>query len=446
MRWLPHKYQERAVRHLLEHERAALFLDMGLGKTAVTLTAVRELLDSVSVRRVLIVAPLRVVLTTWPAEIDKWDHARHLSYTIVRGSAVRRRQLAGRATDITLINYENLADLVAAFGNAWPWDMVVFDESSRMKNSQAKRWRAVRKVMKHVQRVVLLTGTPAPNGLEDLWAQLYLLDFGYRLGATKTAFLQRWFTCDYWGHTWTAHPWAAEQIHAAVADVCLSMQARDYLDLPPLLVNPVPVPLPRAALEQYDALEKEMLLEIGDQAVTAANAAVLTSKLMQLSNGAVYLPTDTPVRVWETLHEAKLDALEEIIEEVAEPVLCFYTFKSDACRIAQRFPQAREMDATGSIIGEWNAGRVPLLLAHPASAGHGLNLQAGGRTIVWLGPTWNLEHWQQANARLHRQGQDRPVIAHVLLGQDTIDARVLDVMQGKSTVQEALLQAVKEAA
>lgn len=445
MRWCPHKYQERAVRHLLGHERAALWLDMGLGKTVATLTAVRDLLDSVSVCRVLIVAPLRVMLTTWPAEIAKWDHTRHLTYTLVRGSAVRRRQLAARPTDVTLVNYENLVDLVAAFGESWPWDMVVFDESSKMKSSTAKRWRAMRKVMKSVSRVVLLTGTPAPNGLTDLWAQLYLLDFGYRLGSTKTAFLQRWFTTDYWGHTWTPQPWAAEQIHAAVADVCLSMQARDYLELPPLLVNPITVPLPADALDQYAELEKEMLLELGDQAVTAANAAVLTGKLMQLANGAVYL-SDTEQRVWESVHEAKLDALGELIEETSEPVLCFYSFRSDAARIAQRFPQAREMDAAGAVVADWNAGAVPLLLAHPASAGHGLNLQSGGRTIVWFGPTWNLEHWQQANARLHRQGQARPVIAHVLLAQDTLDARVLDVMTGKSTVQEALLQAVKEAA
>ncbi len=450
MRWEPHEYQRRALRHLLDNPRAALWLDMGLGKTVVTLTAIRDLLDSVSVRHVLVVAPLRVALTTWPTEIAKWGHTRHLTYQVLRGAPKQRLQMLRDLPDITLVNYEQLQWLATVHRDTWPFDMVVFDEASRMKSSSSKRWRATRKVLRYMDRVTLLTGTPAPNGLVDLWAQMYLLDFGRRLGATKTAFLERWFDSDYMGWKWTARELAGAEIHARLADVCLSMRAADYLTLPPVLHNVVPVLLDDAVQADYEELEREMLLEVAraGRAITAVNGAVLSTRLLQLVNGAVYLTDDdgNPTREWEDIHDAKLDALADVLDEAGGPVLLAYEYRCDLARILDRFSQARVLDQDPNTIAAWNRGEIPLLVAHPASAGHGLNLQQGGSTVVWYGPTWNLEHYQQFNARLARQGQERPVIVHHLIAQGTIEERVLDVMQGKATVQEALLQAVRDAA
>ena len=449
MRWSAHEYQRRAVRHLVEHPRSALWLDMGLGKTVVTLTAIRELLDSICVSKVLVVAPLRVTLTTWPNEIEKWDHTRHLSYRVLRGTPKQRLHALRELPDITLVNYEQLQWLTTVLRDPWPFDMLVFDESSKMKSSNSKRWRATRKVLRYMDRVVLLTGTPAPNGLIDLWAQMFLLDFGRRLGATKTAFLDRWFESDYWGHKWTPREYASAQIHPLVGDICLSLRAADYLELPPVIYNDVPVVLDEHCAADYDELERELLLEISECAtVTAVNGAVLTSKLLQYCNGAVYT-TDAagdPTGEWEEIHDAKLDALADVLDEAGGPVLLAYDFRFDLQRILDRFPRARVLDDDPETIAQWNRGEIPLLLAHPASAGYGLNLQEGGHVIVWYGPTWNLSHYQQFNARLARQGQTRPVIVHHLVVRDTIEERVMDVMQGKATVQEALLNAVKEAA
>jgi SNF2 family DNA or RNA helicase len=450
VRWEPHEYQTRALRHLLDNPRAALWLDMGLGKTVVTLTAVRELLDALYVGKVLVVAPLRVALTTWPTEIAKWDHTRHLTYQVLRGTPKRRLQMLRDLPDITLVNYEQLQWLATVHRDTWPFDLGIFDESSKMKSSSSKRWRAVRKVLRYMDRVVLLTGTPAPNGLVDLWAQMYLLDFGRRLGATKTAFLDRWFQSDYMGWKWTAREGADAEIHARLADVCLSMRAADYLTLPPVLYNVVPVLLDDAVQADYDELEREMLLEVAREgrAITAVNGAVLSMRLLQLVNGAVYLTDDDGNQngEWEDIHDAKLDALADVLDEAGGPVLLAYEYRCDLARILDRFPQARALDQDPNTVAAWNRGEIPLLVAHPASAGHGLNLQQGGSTVVWYGPTWNLEHYQQFNARLARQGQERPVIVHHLIAQGTIEERVLDVMQGKATVQEALLQAVRDAA
>lgn len=442
----PHEYQRYAIQRILDQPAVALFLDLGLGKTVITLTAVAELLrDRFEVSRVLVIAPLRVAQTTWTDEVAKWQHTRYLRIAQVLGTA-REREAALRVdADIWVINRENVEWLVDYYGKAWPFDMVVIDELSSFKSSKARRFRALRKVRPLIKRIVGLTGTPAPNGLMDLWPQVYLLDQGERLGRTITGYRDRYFLpgrrdpSRHIVYDWVPKPEAEAAIHAKLSDLCVSMSAADWLTLPERIDQTIIVRLPAQARERYRTLERDLLLPFADTAVVASSAGVLSNKLLQLANGAVY---DEQGGV-QAIHDAKLDALEDLIEAAnGKPVLVFYTFRHDAARLLRRFPQARMLEGPESVAA-WNAGRIPLLLAHPASAGHGLNLQAGGNTIVWFGLTWSLELYQQANGRLHRQGQKESVIVHHLVAEGTIDQDVMRALAGKAAGQDALLEAVK---
>lgn len=446
MQFKPHAYQEYAIERIMTQPAAGLFLDMGMGKTVSTLTAVAGLLhDSFEVSKVLVIAPLRVAEDTWSRETEKWDHTKYLKVSKVLGPVNRRIEALRAQADIYVINRENVEWLVDHYKKGWPFDMVVIDELSSFKSSKAKRFRALRKVRPYIKRIVGLTGTPAPNSLIDLWPQLYLLDGGDRLEKTMTAYRDRYFKPgrrDPSRHivfSWDLLPGAEEAIHKRISDICISMQARDWLQLPERIDNIVPVTLSEKTKAHYKQLERDLLLPMADSDVVADTAAVLSNKLLQLANGAVY---DEHGAVQE-IHDEKLSALEDVMEAAnGKPVLVFYAYKHDLSRIQAKFKEAKTLESSRDI-EEWNNGRIPMLLAHPASAGHGLNLQAGGHIIVWFGLTWSLELYQQANARLDRQGQTESVIVHHLVARGTIDEDVMRALEGKAAGQDALLEAVK---
>ena len=440
--FIPHEYQKVAIEKIIENDAYALLLDMGLGKTVSTLTAIDKLMnDYLEVEKVLVIAPKRVAEDTWSREAAKWDHLRHLTISKVLGNEAARRKALQREANIYVINRENVEWLVEYYGRKWPFDMIVVDELSSFKSPSSKRFKALRKVRPLSNRVVGLTGTPAPNSLIDLWSQIYLLDRGERLEKTFTAYKTKYFTVDpYRPYYLPLKEGAEEIIHGQIEDVCLSMKAKDYLKgLPEAVHNIVELELAPKEREMYDELEKESLLEFVDGDVVASTAAVLSNKLLQLSSGAVYNEN----KGVQHIHSVKLDALEEIIEAAqGQPVLVFYNYKHDVERIKKKFKNAVEIEDSKTI-EKWNNGEIPILLAHPASAGHGLNMQDGGHIIVWYGLNWSLELYMQANARLHRQGQQNTVIIHHLVLKDSIDERVLSVLQGKEQQQEALMEAVK---
>ena len=418
---------------------------LGLGKTVITLSAARELIDQKAVRKVLVIAPLRVAATVWAEEAAKWDHTSSLRCIKVLGSERDRKTALAADADIYVINRENvswLVDQYAASGK-WPFDMMVIDELSSFKSSKTERFRALRRTLPAVRRVVGLTGTPAPNGLIDLWSQLYLLDRGDRLGKTLGWYRQTFFDPgDRNGmiiYNWKPKPGAPEAIYERIGDICMSMTADDYLELPDRIDVEASVALVEKAQQAYETLERDLVLPMADEAITAQNAAVLTGKLLQLANGAIYM--DDGSYTW--IHNAKLDALEDLVEAAnGEPVLVYYSFRHDEERILQRFPKARKLEKPEDVKA-WNEGKVQMMIAHPASAGHGLNLQAGGHIIIWFGLTWSLELYQQANARLHRQGQQQPVTVHHIITKGTVDENVLKVLTGKAARQDALIDAVK---
>lgn len=459
--WTPHAYQARAVDWLLERPATGLWAQMGLGKTVVTATAVRRLLDQCMVERVLVVAPKRVAAHAWPGELAKWTHLEGLTWTLIEGDARERARRMLEPTDVHLIGRELLPWLVetsagkgpggrdgasasAGVGageatGAWPYDMVVVDEASGFKDPDARRFKALKRIRPQLERIVELTGTPAPNSLLELWPQVYLLDRGARLGRAFSAFREAWFESDYMGWRWTPRPGAEAEIQRRVEDLALTLKAEDWLALPERVDRVLPVPLPAEARARYRRLERELVLELGEAQISAVNAGVLAGKLLQAANGALYAEDGE----WHRLHDAKLDALEDLLEAAeGEPVLVAYAYRSDRERLLARFPQAVELRAPGAI-DAWNRGEVPMLLAHPASGGHGLNLQAGGRHVVWWGLTWSLELYQQLTARLHRQGQTRPVLVHHLVAEGTLDETVMAALAGKAATQDALLEAVK---
>lgn len=445
MRYTPHKYQDYAKKHILEHPASGLFLDMGLGKTVTTLTAAAELLFLGDVQKVLVIAPLRVAEDTWSTEIDKWDHLKHLRISKILGDRKRRLKALAEDADIYVTNRENVDWLVEECFSAWPFDMVVIDELSSFKSSKAKRFRSLRKVRPYFKRIVGLTGTPAPNSLIDLWPQIYLLDGGKRLGRTMTGYKQQFFSAGFGsGHIvykWNLKDGSQDAIYKRIGDICVSMKAKDYLELPDRMDNEVSIILPDKAKSTYRHLERDFVIDMGTDAITAANAAVLTNKLLQLSNGAIY----TENHEVQEIHQEKLKALQEIIDTAnGQPVLVFYSYKHDASRIKEYLKGVDAKELGGSEdIKAWNSGKIPVLLAHPASAGHGLNLQAGGHIIVWFGLTYSLEQYMQANARLHRQGQQQAVIIHHLIAKGTMDEAVMKVLSGKEANQDKLLEAVK---
>lgn len=444
MQYKPHRYQEFAKEHIIRHAVAALFLDMGLGKTVITLTAIKELMyERFEIQKVLVIAPLRVARDTWPAEIRKWDHLAGLTYAVAVGSQAERLAALRSKADIHIINRENVTWLVEESGLPFDYDMVVIDELSSFKSYRAKRFKSFLSVRRTVKRIVGLTGTPSSNGLMDLWAQFRLLDLGERLGRYISRYRERYFLPDKRNaqvvFTYKLKPGAEEQIYNAISDITISMKAEDYLDLPPCIHNVVKVALSEREREVYERFRKEMVISLGGEEIDAMNAAALSNKLLQMANGAVYDDRHTGHQI----HDRKLDALEDLIEAAnGRPVMVCYWFRHDLERIRRRFPTVRELK-TAKDIEDWNVGKIPVALVHPASAGHGLNLQYGGCTLVWFGLTWSLELYQQTNKRLHRQGQRDTVVIHHIVADGTIDELVLAALHRKDKTQAALIAAVK---
>jgi len=446
MKFIPHDYQKIAIEKIIDGPAVGLFLEMGLGKTVSALTAIQELIyDYFDVSKVLVIAPLRVTQSTWSGEIEKWDHLQGLRLSKVLGSEKQRIEALHQPADIYIINRENTEWLVDYYGRKWPFDMVVIDELSSFKNPRSKRFRALRKVRPLIKRIVGLTGTPAPNGLIDLWSQIYLLDQGERLGKTLTGYRNRYFDPGRRNQNivfeWIPKPFAEERIYEKISDICVSMKAEDWLQLPGRIDNAIEVELPEKAKSQYKQLEKDLILPLLGSDVTAANAAVLTNKLLQMANGAIYDEFGEA----KEIHDAKLEALEEVVEAAnGKPVLVVYSYRHDLDRIKNQLKKykPRTLDSDQDV-QDWNAGKTQVLLLHPASGGHGLNLQTGGNIIVWFGLTWGLEYYQQANARLYRQGQIERVIVHHIVAKGTMDEEVLKALTGKAATQNDLMEAVK---
>lgn len=435
-----HDYQERGVQFVCDVPRCALWLDLGLGKTTTTLTAISDLLDGLAVERVLIVAPLRVANTVWKQEAKKWEHLQHLRVVVCTGTERQRIASLHETADIYVINRENVKWLVDFYKRKWPFDMVAIDEASSFKSSKAQRFKALRKVTDKIDRLVELTATPSSNGLLDLWAQIALIDGGERLGRTMTAYKNRFFESDYMGYTWTPRKQSDEIIHGLIDDIVMTMRAEDYLELPERIDSVISMPLKPVLMKQYDELEREFLIQLEEDEITAMNAATLAGKLLQFSNGALYTNEHG---MFKTLHNEKLDALEELVECNDEPMLVAYNYKSDLARLRERFPSAEVLGKDDETIARWNRGEIKLMLAHPASAGHGLNLQHGGSLIVWFGLNWSLELYQQFNGRLYRQGQTKPVRVIHLVAKDCIDEKVLTAIENKAKTQDDLLNALK---
>jgi len=474
----PHPYQSYAIDRIMNQANVGLFLDMGLGKTVITLTAIDRLIHEVEiVKRVLIIAPKKVAEATWQAEARKWDHLERLTFATALGTEPQRATAIDSGAEITIINRENVVWLVEHWGMVWPFDMVVVDESSSFKSPSAKRFKALKRMLPRIRSMVILTGTPAPNGIEDLWAQVYLLDRGERLGRYITHYRQRYFDHNPWAHQYIPKPGAFEAVQKRISDICVSMKAADWLQLPELVVHDMPVKLDPAAEKVYRMMEREMVTEVaaGETAaagtssvsagalppspegkafgngepveISATSAAALTNKLLQLCGGAVYDENGATHYV----HDAKLDALDELIESLnGEHVLLFYGYRQELpmilSRLHDRNPkgwQRVRMLENSADADAWNRGEVDVLLAHPASCAYGLNLQAGGRHVIWYTLTWSLELYQQANARLHRQGQEKPVIVHRLLVQGGVDEDVAKALEGKDETQAALIEALK---
>lgn len=444
MNFKPHDYQAFAIDYIETHPVAAVLLDMGLGKTVISLTAIADLLfDSFLAHRILVVAPLRVARDTWPAELQKWTHLQHLTFSVAVGSVKERRAALMTAADITLINRENLQWLIEGSNLPFDYDMVVIDELSSFKNHQSKRFRSLMKVRPKVKRIIGLTGTPSSNGLMDLWAEFRLLDMGKRLGRFITEYRNNYFSPDKRNgmiiYSYKPQPYAEELIYRQISDITISMKSTDHLQMPELISSQYEVKLSKEERQRYEELKKDLVLQLPDGEVTAANAASLTGKLSQLANGAIYADTGDTIE----FHDRKLDALEDILEAAnGKPVLVAYWFKHDLERIKRRFT-VREIKESQDIT-DWNAGKIPVAVIHPASAGHGLNLQAGGSTLIWFGLTWSLELYQQTNARLWRQGQTSGtvVIEHIIT-KGTIDERILKALSQKELTQTALIDAVK---
>lgn len=446
MKYIPHEYQRYATEKILELPACGLFLEMGLGKTVSTLTAINELIyDRFEISKVLVIAPKRVAEDTWTSEAEKWDHLQHLTFSKILGTAKQREEALVSDADIYLINRENVVWLVDKLGKRWPFDMIVVDELSSFKSNQAKRFKSLRMVRPLSTRFVGLTGTPAPNGLMDLWPQVYLMDKGERLGKTITGYRERYFypgkRNGFTVFSWEPKEGAQEAIEKKISDICVSMKAEDYLQMPDRIVNDIHIQLSEEEKRHYDELEKEKVLELDDQEITALSAASVWGKLLQMANGAVYDDEGNAA----VLHERKLDALEDILDAACgHPVLVFYNFKHDYDRLRERFQKLKPRTLNDSQdIKDWNSGRIPLLLAQPASMGHGLNIQAGGHIIVWFGLNPSLELYQQANARLYRQGQKEAVIIHRLITKGTIDEDVIRKLETKDARQDDLMEAVK---
>nr|DAS88883.1 MAG TPA: Chromatin remodeling complex ATPase [Caudoviricetes sp.] len=443
MKYAPHNYQKFATDFIINHPVSAVLLEMGLGKSVISLSAINELmLDYFDVSRTLVIAPLRVANSTWPDEIKKWDHLKHLNYSVVIGSEKERLDALKKPAHIYLINRENVDWLITKSGISWKFDMVVIDELSSFKSYQAKRFKSLLKVRPKIKRIVGLTGTPSSNGLMDLWAEFRLLDMGERLGRYITYYRQNFFVPDKRNQqmifSYKPKDGAEKKIYSLISDITISMKSKDFLKMPECVMNEVIVTLSDKEQKLYDSLKQDMVLSLEENEIDAINAAALSNKLLQMSNGAVYNGDKESLHI----HDRKLDALEDLIEGAnGKPVLVAYWFKHDLEKIKDRF-DVREIKSAKDI-SDWNKGKIPVALIHPASAGHGLNLQAGGSTLIWFGLTWSLELYQQTNARLYRQGQDSTVVIHHILTKGTIDEDVMKALKSKKKIQDALIESVK---
>lgn len=443
MRYFPHDYQRYATDFIINNPISAVLLEMGLGKSVISLSAINELmLDYFDVSRTLVIAPLRVANNTWPDEIKKWEHLKYLSYSVVTGSEKERLAALRKPAHIYLINRENVDWLITKSGIPWKFDMVVIDELSSFKSYQAKRFKSLLKVRPKVKRIVGLTGTPSSNGLMDLWAEFRLLDMGERLGRYITYYRQNFFVPDKRNQqmifSYKPKDEAEKKIYSLISDITISMKSKDFLKMPECVMNEVIVTLSDKEQKLYDSLKHDMVLSLEEKEIDAINAAALSNKLLQMSNGAVYNDDKESLHI----HDRKLDALEDLIEGAnGKPVLVAYWFKHDLEKIKDRF-DVREIKSAKDI-SDWNEGKIPVALIHPASAGHGLNLQAGGSTLIWFGLTWSLELYQQTNARLYRQGQDSTVVIYHILTKETIDEDVMKALKAKEKIQDALIESVK---
>lgn len=450
MKYEPHDYQKYAIAFIESHPVSAVLLDMGLGKTSITLTAINDLLfDSFLVHKVLIIAPLRVARTTWTAEVDKWNHLQNLICSVAVGTESERRNALLKRADIYIINRENIGWLVEESGVLFDYDMIVIDELSSFKNHKAKRFKSLMKVRPTVNRIVGLTGTPAGNGLMDLWAEFRLLDMGQRLGRFISRYRDKFFIPDKRNgqivYSYKPLPNAEKAIYEAISDITISMKAADHLNMPELISTDYLVDMDDKEREIYERFKKNLVIELSsDKELTASNAATLSGKLSQMANGAVYDEAGECCRI----HDRKMDALEDLIESAnGKPVLVAYWFRHDLIRIMERLKKAGVyfcVISSDQSIKDWNNGKIAVGLIHPASAGHGLNLQNGGSILVWFGLTWSLELYQQTNARLWRQGQKSGtvVIAHIVT-RGTVDEQIVKALQRKELTQSALIEAVK---
>ena len=447
----PHGYQALIIQFLQGIKRCAVWAGMGLGKTVSTYTALEELALVEDVYPVLIVAPLRVARTTWPQEARKWNHLKHLQVMPIVGSLAERQAALRAKVPVYTTNFEQLPWLVETLGEKWPFRTVVIDEATKLKGFRLRQGTQRAKALARVahtkiKRIILLTGTPSPNGLQDLWGQMWFVDAGQRLGRTYDAFKQRWFRPSMTGFGVDATDDAQGQIQKALIDVCITIDAADWFDLQKPIINTILVDLPPRARVLYKEMEKKMFMEIEGHEIEALNAAAKIMKCLQIANGAAYLEDG---KEWKVIHDEKLDALEEIVEEAAGmPVLVAYHFKSDLARLKSRFPEGRQLDAHSQTIDDWNAGKIPLMFAHPASAGHGLNLQDGSNILAFFSVNWNLEEHQQIIERIGpvrqmQAGHKRPVFMHFILAADTVDEMILERLQTKREVQDILLDAMK---
>ena len=446
MKYQPHEYQKRATQFIIDNRYCALFLDMGLGKTVSTLTAIDILKnDYLEIDKVLVIAPKSVALNTWSGETAKWDHLRKLRISVAMGTAAQRTKAIERDADIYVTNRDNVKWIVDYFKKEpWPFDTVVLDESSSFKNPSSQRFKALRKIRPQLRRVIELTGTPSPNGLMDLWPQIWLLDMGERLGRTLGSYRSEFFMAGRRNgavvYDWIARPGARQRISKRLADISMSMQASDYLDMPDVIDGGLTLALPPDEMRDYQAFQKEQLMQLDNTDIEAVTAAALTNKLLQYTGGALYDDQHN----WHEVSTAKLEALQDIVESTDESVLIYYQYQSEKDRILKMLPDAVTFTGEPELLESWNAGKIRLMLAHPASVAYGLNMQAGGHIIVWYTPTWNLELYMQANARLHRQGQTKPVVIYHLIAAGTIDERVMQALNCKNGSQAALLKHIKE--
>lgn len=443
----PYNYQIFGQMHMRHNPYCGLFLDMGLGKTVIALTELEWMhYQDMTVRRSLVIGPKRVILSVWKQEAEKWAHTRHLKISIVWGTVQQRIDALRVKADIYLINRENVVWLVGLFQSKWPFDNVVIDESSSFKNHASQRFKALKSVRPYIERVTLLTGTPAPNGLLDLWPQIFLLDLGQRLEKSIGGYRNRYFlieqiAADVITRKYVPRKESVSVIHEKIGDICISMKSEDYLDLPEVIINDIKIDLPEHIKRQYDEFEEEQVMMIANQEITALSAGALTNKLLQFANGAVYLSDKSGDYV--EIHDEKLNALQDIMDEAqGNPVMVLYAYKHDMERIKRRFPQVRRM-LNQTDIDDWNAGKIAMMLGHPASMGHGLNLQSGGHILTFFGLTWSLELYLQVIKRLHRQGQKWVVVVNRIICKATWDIKVARALLNKDKCQNELLEAVK---